>query len=368
MDIEPISRSGREFALALDSSCDFETPYTFYYDETNNIRKYHNENGCLNYQGDSNFVLGGIVFEEEPVLEGFFASLGLQDNIEDVKFKHIAKGDYFTCLKSRRLKQLLTFLNESDFYIHYHAVNFFYFALVDILDSALASCDHAYGFEDILALKDIFYMAAMSRKDIFVEVFHHFSYPNVPEDKLDKFVYHMCKQIKPFKQHKKGIEAIIKLLTEAAADNDMPFIVHEMDNILIESFAPFYQRPLSAFHTSEHYFDHELEIEEEFLEVPLMFGSSNLYANCHFLDSEKGRLIQLSDIVVGLIGKLYEYINTTESQRVSSEYNSLTDKQRECYRLVSKVINRSLGKNPAFVYNTISNGQRECWRKVLSYT
>lgn len=368
MDMDPISKSGREFAQALDPNCDFETPYTFYYDETNNIRKYHNANGCLNYQGDSNFILGGIVFEEEPELEDFFANLNLQDNIKDVKFKHIAKGDYFTCLKSIRLNQIFTFLAEADFYIHYHAINLFYFALVDILDSALASGDHMYGFEDILALKDIFYMAAMSRKDEFVEVFHHFGYPNVPEDKLDKFVYHMCKQIKPFKQHKKGIEAIVQLLMGAAANNDMPFIVHETDNILIESFAPFYQRPLYAFHTSEHYFDHEFEIEEEFLEIPLKLGSKNLYQNCHFLDSKKGRLIQLSDIVVGLIGKLYEYINTTEPQRISREYNSLADKQRECYRLVSTVINRSLEKNSAFVYNTISNGQRECWRKALSYS
>jgi len=368
MDTESTIRLGQELAQAMDPNCDFEARYTFYYDETNNIRKYHNKTGTLNYSGDSNFVLGGIVFTAPPQLSDFFASLNLDKNIAEVKFKHIAKGDYFTCLKSPKLSKLLSFLIGADFFIHYHSINLFYWALVDIVDSAIVGSGRLYEPNDILALKDIFHRAATHRKEKMLETFYYFSYPNVPNNELKNFSYHICKHLKAYKQHKAGVEEMIRILTEASACGDLPFIVHETDNVFIDSFSPFYRHPVFMFRSSEHYFDHELEIEEDFQQVPLMFGSENLYSNCQFVGSENNLTVQLSDIVVGLMGKLYEYINTTELKNVQNEFKVLNEHQQNNYRLVAKIINRSIDENSAFVLNTISNEQREIWRKILSYS
>ncbi len=64
----------RKSIKVLNPNIDIDSPYTFYYDETNNIKKF-----CLKNEEDfnnsfnSNFVLGGVLFEgNKPQLPNIF--------------------------------------------------------------------------------------------------------------------------------------------------------------------------------------------------------------------------------------------------------------------------------------------------------
>nr|WP_293107774.1 hypothetical protein [Okeania sp. SIO2F4] len=88
----------RRMTKILAPTADFESSFTFYYDETNNIRKFYVKEFDFNVSFNSkdfhsNFVLGGLVYEgSQPDIKPLFDRLKLQKNIKDVKFQHIAKG------------------------------------------------------------------------------------------------------------------------------------------------------------------------------------------------------------------------------------------------------------------------------------
>jgi len=358
------THSNREFLKQMYPNCNFEISYNFFYDETNNVRKYHNEGGKLNYKGDGNFILGGIVFHKEPIFDSLFNSLGLQKSITEVKFKHIAKGDFFQVLKSDKLEKILSFMDSNDVYIHYHSTNLLYFSIVDIIDSGILGSGKSYSADEIHELKSVLYDALSINIDKTMEFFHHFNYPNLKKEDFRKFVYHIKKNIKCIKIHQCGIAEINKVLDNAVLKGDLPFLINENPNVFIESFFPFYYHPVSIFNNSKHSFDNEELIKTAFSEFKAI--SSDIQSeNYVFLDSKDSRLIQLSDVIVGLIGKLYQYINTIKQESVQSDFESLCQKQQNTYLLFVSVINKSLNKNPAFINNTMSITQHLIFKTIL---
>ena len=51
----------RKFNKIVAPTADFDGAYTFYYDETNNIKKFYVRENDFNYKFTANFVLGGLV-------------------------------------------------------------------------------------------------------------------------------------------------------------------------------------------------------------------------------------------------------------------------------------------------------------------
>lgn len=92
------------FSKLLCPNADFDAQYTFYYDETNNIKKLHLNKGNFNVAFSSNFVLGGLAYMgAKPDVSDIFEGLNLQANTNEVKLKHLAFGDFMDCLTSRKL-------------------------------------------------------------------------------------------------------------------------------------------------------------------------------------------------------------------------------------------------------------------------
>ena len=81
----------RRMTKMLAPAADFDSYFTFYYDETNNIRKFYVRKIDFNSYFNSNFVLGGLVYQRSsPNIKLLFDRLNLQKNITEVKLKHIA--------------------------------------------------------------------------------------------------------------------------------------------------------------------------------------------------------------------------------------------------------------------------------------
>ena len=134
----------RQITKMLVPTIDFEGIFTFYYDETNNIKKFYVKENEFNHTFTANFVLGGLVHEgEAPNTQPLIDSFKLQKNAKEVKFKHIAKGGFLDCLKSWKLTLFLQFLKDSNLYVHYSSINILYWSIVDIVDSAIENSDVA---------------------------------------------------------------------------------------------------------------------------------------------------------------------------------------------------------------------------------
>ena len=64
--------------------------FAFFYDETNNIRKFLLTDAGTNVEEHKNFVLGGVVLHEGqtlPDIAPLREALGMQDNSPEIKFK-----------------------------------------------------------------------------------------------------------------------------------------------------------------------------------------------------------------------------------------------------------------------------------------
>lgn len=174
----------------------------FYYDETNNIRKFYldkNKDSYINSE-DNPFILGGIAIEESLLeteqfkrsLQELFKRWGIQATQKEVKFKHIAKGDFPTILKSKKVNYLFDFLNDQDIFIHMHLLDVVHWSLIDIIESTTAFnvckkflCIDEHIFDEVKSL--LTEIARTFKGDFFRELFE-LGYPDVT-NKKDEFIF-----------------------------------------------------------------------------------------------------------------------------------------------------------------------------------
>jgi hypothetical protein len=125
------------------------------------------------------------------------------------------------------------------------------------------------------------------------------------------------------------------------------------DFVLIDDFSHFYMRPIYIFKNSKHIFDSEESIAELLSTYKIMDGSQQI-ENFLFVDSKSSQLVQLSDVLVGLVGKLVGYLNKTDRDEIRSDFSSLNDIQAQNVDLFLALIDRSHDKNMGFLHATDS--------------
>ena len=84
--------------------------YTFYYDETNNIRKFHLVEDGFNVNDPGNFVLAGVLhkgIQYQPDIDELLKRLNLQKTTKEIKLKHVGKGDFEKVISSQKLSIIL---------------------------------------------------------------------------------------------------------------------------------------------------------------------------------------------------------------------------------------------------------------------
>lgn len=94
MDVKEL----REIIIQRNSLQNTDKVYTFYYDETNNIRKLYLKGSGFNVNKTDNFILAGILHEglsSGSDFSNLFQMLNIQKSAHELKLKHIAKGGGF---------------------------------------------------------------------------------------------------------------------------------------------------------------------------------------------------------------------------------------------------------------------------------
>ena len=107
----------RDGQKSLAPHINFDGKYHFFYDESNNPRKLYTKETDFNSSITGSFVLGGIVdagnvFNFKELKD----SLQLQKNVKEIKFKHLASGDFISCLNSQKINTYLQFIDNVLFY------------------------------------------------------------------------------------------------------------------------------------------------------------------------------------------------------------------------------------------------------------
>jgi len=347
-------RDIRKYWKRIHPEADFDKSYTFYYDETNNIKKFHVRESDFNSSFSSNFILGGLVFEDtSPNLAELFVGLKLQKSVRDVKLKHLAKGDFCECLKSKKLNYFLQYLVDNKISIHITWVNLLYWSVADIVDSAIANSEIAMKVGRWMGdkVKSDLYKLAKIEIDAVIELFYKYQYPNIKKESVVPFIEDLTSLFYGYIETEEfhfGLESLRQVLKEATEKQSLPFLEGEDDHILINDFSQFYLDNIYIFKNSSHIFDNEGSVSEIIGNTKIMEGKNEI-RNYSFVDSESNLIIQASDILVGIIGKLSAFLNTNSYAAVDVSIRSLTEIQKSNIDLIIDLMERSAEKNPAFI-------------------
>lgn len=326
-----------------------ENEWVFYYDETNNIRKLHLTEDGANAEF-KNFVLGGIVHprsRELPDTDSLIESLVLQKSATEIKFNQLATGSFLGILNSKKIRTLLKWLIDNDIYIHYTNFNILYWSLVDLVDSL-------WGDENILQyapyqfeIKNELFRLCNMDLDVFVKLLRKYSYPNIQRSQNFNFMSEVVDYFESLTEESRTdiTELVIALIRHGANMDEMPFLVDNSDNILIESFAHMYLRPIYVYPRSIHIFDEEDSVQADLQNHVVKFKDH--LVNYSFIDSEQSIGVQISDGICGLLGNYFNFLEENAMEQLKEIKNKLNKTQSTTLELLKTLIEKS---------DTASNG------------
>lgn len=343
----------------------------FYYDETNNIRKiWFKNNNTLNIKTEDlykNFVLGGIVINvnEQINTNDLKNLINLDKTVKEIKLKHIAKGSFLEVLKSKKLEFFLKWLEKNNINIHYTSINLLYWSITDIIDSIEDNLIFEYNRE----LKDTLYSLIKSNLNEFLSLAHKFNYPNIKyaEEKcfLKEMVNFINQTIK-LNTNKINIDPFfIKIIKDIFNKELEELTFLKGKDLEIEnSFNHFYLTNFTLFPMSYHCFDEEYYVQEEFKNYNFSYKNKK-WENLEFKNSIDDELIQISDIIVGLIGKLNEFQNTHET--FDTIIKDMKSQQIKNFTLIIKLLSKSAYKNHLFQNDISAHSELLKIFKIIKY-
>lgn len=364
----------RKLAIEFSGLSGMDDTYTFYYDETNNSRKFRITEKDFNSSKDEDFVIGGLVYEGENrqfSLDKLFQSFKLQSNVKEIKRQHIAPGKTFLeCVKSPKLQLLLKWIIENEVYVHFMAMNNLYFGIVDIIDSLVDDTKFSMLPPDYINLmKNTLYKYINADIDYIHSVFLKYNYPNIQSDNVQPFCEDFIAWIENInvenEQEDFGLESVRQILKASRRKENLCFLSDNKDLILMDRYESLYVEPIYMFPHSQHIFDEEVEIVNKIKDIPICIDNQIL-CNYAFVKSKSSRWIQLSDVIIGLLGKMFLYANSKSNSEIINETMKLSDMQKENISLLKALIEKSEKRCLAFIHFTANFYEIEKVKLILS--
>ena len=331
-----------------------QTKYVFYYDESNNCRKFWVDDSKQQFNTDhtADFVLAGLVRKEEEKveasLETFRKPLKLQANVEEIKFKNLyAKGDFLQCVKERRLFETLSWIDKSPFYIHYTNVNNLFYTLVEIFDSIVKPDEISEFGYDYFKMKSVFYYMFKGKADALQILMFKYKYPEIQREDVEAFCNDLLFLLGSRREMKEEEKFLAGMLARAAQSDELVFLHDNDDYVMQENYAEFYADPIRKYQKSRHIFDEETTVQD-IVKKQIAMGE-NMADNFNFVKSETDIFVQLSDVVAGILGKLFKYINSTSVNQRRRDVEGLSKLQVENILLIDKLRMEADRENPGFL-------------------
>jgi hypothetical protein len=348
----------REPQIRLNGLAKTDQNYTFYHDETNNVRKLHVAARDLNVAELKVFILGGVVHEGAPRpldIEPLRAAMRIQKTAREIKLEHVAKGDFLDLLRSTKLTTFLRWLTDNGLIIHYQDLDPLYWSIVDIIDSIISKLRDPALIQHHALLKSDLTAVLRCNLQATIGLFYRYGYPGLAPESRRPFLKDL---IALFEHYSAVLPAhnafILKHVLKAGRGLDsLDFIEGYPQNILIDDFSTFYLGRIAVFKHSTHVLDMEEAIQARFLETPLT-SEGEPVTHYHFADSKAEPGIQLADIVVGVLAKMHTYFTETPRNEVATDRASLTGTSLQNSELLRDLITASNDANIAFLNHVSS--------------
>jgi Protein of unknown function (DUF3800) len=355
MDIGNL-RDGQMRLHQLDKA---DIRYTFYHDETNNFGKLKIDAQGLNVAELKVFVLGGVVHAGEPHpidIEPLRDAMQIhQKSAQEIKLKHVAKGDFLELLQSTRLTTFLRWITDNELMIHYQELDPLYWSIADIVDSILPNLGNPMLIEYHALLKSDLLSILRDDLQATIALFHRYSYPSLAPESRMPFLNGLLELMERNRSVLSEFNHyVLKGLLQAGRGlQELVFIEGNPPNVLINNLSISYLNRIALFEHSGHIFDRENVIRRHLMAAPITSSGMPL-TNYRFADSKAEAGIQLADVVVGLVAKMHSYFTETPSDKVKLARTNLIGTRLQNAELLRDLISRSHDANVAFLHHVAS--------------
>ena len=345
----------REPAHMLHDLSNADVAYVMHYDETNNIRRLHITPEGLNVRNLRSFVLGGIAHRETPQeleFKDLRSLFKLQKTVPELKLEYLGKGDFPSLLNCKKIGTLLSWLDGQDLFVHYQIVDPFFYSIVDIIDSIPFS-DGGYAelFRFNFQFKSDLCKVLRADVDATADLLGSYNYPDIGLVRRKAFIAELINLLEvrrhvlpPFR-----LQMLKDVLQIAKRFDKLQFLEDETLGRLIDSFCNFYLNRFAIFKNATHILDNEEVIDSHLRKFDLRAGSAPL-ENVSFVDSRDCPWVQVSDAVVGILGKLIYFGNCTSGEAITDAQSKFTDQQHVNFQTLVRIIKRSIQECPFFAH------------------
>ena len=340
----------------------------FYYDETGNYRHIVYKNGVVPDVRSitQDFIVGGLVFTSDKAVEravSLARSLPVPQG--EVKSKTVLGGsrDFVKTLGRREVSQFLDVLDDEEAYIHYSAQNNFYFAIVDIVDSLLHFDTNRSLVEFHRDLKDALFNALKGDPKGSLDKMSRYGYPNVVGQEVGPFcrylrdavAYTLTDELENDDPWAWFVaETLRQMLKAAEKEKQLFFLEGNKDSELVRGFLYNFTQGCHVFPVSRHVFDMETTIART------LGQKANNY---EFVDSKDSVPVQLSDVFVGLLGRLFAYLDGLDASTIESEAGRFRRDSLHNLSRIRSAIYRASEKHVGLVHNVNANSAL-WWREA----
>jgi len=184
-----------------------------------------------------------------------------------------------------------------------------------------------------LDLKSALYEATKPNAEFFLKQLYDFGYPKISSENVYNFVellldyiesrqYELLEERDGF--HTELLRQLIKPLRKAGS---LDFFAKDDEKTLFSEYDLVYVQRIVPFKKAKLVFDREDMIEDSIKNKLCGFD------NFEFKDSKEDVGIQISDIIVGFISKLYSYVDGAEIEQMLEDVNTMTSEQRLALKL-----------------------------------
>jgi hypothetical protein len=257
-------------------------------------------------------------------------------------------------LKSLNLTCFLENIITMPLYLHYQSLNPLYYSLVDIIDSN----DEKY-LQHNRVLKSTMYDVLKNNLIKTKEIIKNYGYPNINKDDVKDFIHDLIdltiEELKKssFIGEEIRLNLLLDFLRDTEDTDELVFLSGENEHIMIKQLNELYVQNAILFINSEHIFDNESDVQDNFAEVRMIYQDRDIN-NYSFVDSKSSVLVQASDVIIGVMGKLFSFIKSIDILSLEGIISSMNNTQIKNLDLLLTLYNKSLDKNPSF-FNSIES-------------
>ena len=157
-----------------------------------------------------------------------------------------------------------------------------------------------------LELKDALYRAVSPCRIDFLEALMRFRYPNIASAEVAPFCRCIEELLRTARDNDESepaaqffTETLRQMMMAATKADELVFLDGNPKGVLVDGYWSHYLATCIVLPYATHFFDNEFRVSEA------LSGTTN----CVFVDSKSEPLIQLSDVWVGLLSRLYQFLD-----------------------------------------------------------